>query len=289
MVASIGIGRCSLALEQEPTDRTETTARRKTNTCHIEDTARLRTATVRVEVGVSQRLIESKQTRIRVDCLRVVSIIGTEDVSLSGREQRTSRIQSNDRVQLSILVFAGVRRYVRSQAVPDQINVVTGCTGRGHDRVNHTRNDLTDGTDPIARRNVVDRLRTCAPVHVHDVELADANVVILDGPVQTGVLALQESVDEEARRVRRIEVAVRHRTLVVPGDDLRVDRIATRVQPENDVRFGVKERLDVGITLRHLVRVGADQMHTPGCVRNQHPWLRLQRSRTGNGNEAEHA
>uniref|UniRef100_A0A182IIZ0 Uncharacterized protein n=1 Tax=Anopheles atroparvus TaxID=41427 RepID=A0A182IIZ0_ANOAO len=251
-----------------------------TDTGNVKDAAGLRATSVRVEVSVSQRLIESEQAGVREDRLRVLGIVGGEKVRLAVGEQRTGRVQTDDGVQLTVLVLARVGGNVCTEAVTDQVNVVPRRTGSRNDRVDHARNDLTDGTDTVASGDVVDRLRACTPVNIHDVELTDADVVILDAPVQAGILALQESVDEEARRVCRIEVASRHRRSAVPVDHLGVDRVAARVQAEDDVRFGVEQWLDLIVARRNIVRVHVDQMQSTLAVRNQGPRADIQRGGT---------
>uniref|UniRef100_A0A182PC83 Uncharacterized protein n=1 Tax=Anopheles epiroticus TaxID=199890 RepID=A0A182PC83_9DIPT len=249
----------------------------RTDAGHVQDASRLGAAPVRVEVGVRQRLIESEQARVREDRFRVLRIVRTEQIGLTVGEQRSGRVQADDRVELSVLVLACVGCDVRTQAVPNQVDVVAGRTGCGHDRVDHARDDLPDGSHTVAGGNVVDRLRTCTPVDVHDVKLADADEMILDAPVQAGVLTLQEAVDQEARRMGRVEVTAGHRTSIVPADHLRMDRIATGVQPEHDVCGGIKQWLDLIVTLRHIVRVNVDQTQSPIAIRNEGP--RRERSR----------
>uniref|UniRef100_A0A182KIQ8 Uncharacterized protein n=1 Tax=Anopheles christyi TaxID=43041 RepID=A0A182KIQ8_9DIPT len=182
----------------------------RTDTGNIQDASRLGATSVRVEVSVRQWLIKSKQTGIREDCFRVLRIIGTEQIGLSVGEQGTSWVQTYNSVQLSVLMLSSVCRHMRTQAVTDQVNVVAGCTSSRHDGVDHARNHLTDSAHPVAGGNVVDCLRSCTPVHVHDVELTDADEVILDAPVQAGILTLQETVNQEAGRMSRIEVASGH-------------------------------------------------------------------------------
>uniref|UniRef100_A0A182XTL7 Uncharacterized protein n=1 Tax=Anopheles quadriannulatus TaxID=34691 RepID=A0A182XTL7_ANOQN len=104
-------------------------ARVGTVTGHIDTTARLRATSVRVEVSIGQRQIETQQTGIGEDGFRVLSVARCHNIRIRKREQRSCRIQTDDRVQLPVLHLARIASRMRTQAMSDQPWMVkrVGC------------------------------------------------------------------------------------------------------------------------------------------------------------------
>uniref|UniRef100_A0A182UWX3 Uncharacterized protein n=1 Tax=Anopheles merus TaxID=30066 RepID=A0A182UWX3_ANOME len=103
-------------------------ARVGTVTGHIDTTAWLRATTVRVEVSIRQRQIETQQTGIGEDGFRVLSVARCHNIRIRKRKKRSRRIQTDDRVQLPVLHLARIASRMRTQAMSDQFWRMFACS-----------------------------------------------------------------------------------------------------------------------------------------------------------------
>uniref|UniRef100_A0A8W7PI19 Uncharacterized protein n=1 Tax=Anopheles coluzzii TaxID=1518534 RepID=A0A8W7PI19_ANOCL len=90
--------------------------------------ARLRATSVRVEVSIRQRQIETQQTGIGEHGFRVLSVARCHNIRIRKREQRSCRIQTDDRVQLPVLHLARIASRMRTQAMSNQFWRMFACS-----------------------------------------------------------------------------------------------------------------------------------------------------------------
>uniref|UniRef100_A0AAG5DKA1 Lipase domain-containing protein n=1 Tax=Anopheles atroparvus TaxID=41427 RepID=A0AAG5DKA1_ANOAO len=150
----------------------------RTGTSKIDTTARLATATVGVEVGLTDRKIETEQTTVGVDHLHVVGISRSDAVArIVDGEQRQSRIQGDDRVQTTTRhPLSDNTGSVTSETVSANVHVVEGHASALVEEVDEPGHGSSDSVDVVARRNVVRVLSAATPVHNDHVDISTIQV-----------------------------------------------------------------------------------------------------------------
>lgn len=180
----------------------------------VEDAAGLASASVGEEIRVadwsSDTSASNQQCRpIGVDALDVVSVTDSNATGwIAHRKQRTSRIESHDRVDLSQLrVLASVTSGVSAQAETDDF----GCLPVEHvilvQIVEEGGNEDSDALDATSGTDVVDCRGALGPVDVENVEVVVIQELFRHVNVQVGGVVAEPAVNQDPQRAAWVEEA----------------------------------------------------------------------------------
>uniref|UniRef100_A0A182M1T9 Uncharacterized protein n=1 Tax=Anopheles culicifacies TaxID=139723 RepID=A0A182M1T9_9DIPT len=173
---------------------------------NINSASGLCTSTVRIEVSLSQRCINTVQTGIRHNRFNVPSVRRRNGIILSEGKQWTSRIQRNYRIDTSVLCLTGTSSRMGTQTVPDNVDVVRVRTSIRDHLIDQQRHCVPDRSNQVARCDVVRIDRTNAPIDGDQIEIAHLEVCIREQRIHEVRSIVIPSVNGETRRMGRVKV-----------------------------------------------------------------------------------
>uniref|UniRef100_A0A182XTL6 Uncharacterized protein n=1 Tax=Anopheles quadriannulatus TaxID=34691 RepID=A0A182XTL6_ANOQN len=242
-----------------------------TGTRQIHTATRLATASVRVEISLTKRQIETQQSSVRVDNLDVVSVSRCNTISrIVDGEQRQGRIQGNNRVQTSTRhTLANNTGRVSSQAVPSDVHVVERHTSALVQEIDETGDSSSHSIDVIAGRDVVRVLRTATPVNDDHVDVGTVQVSVADSHVHFRSSVVVPAVDNETRLTTTVPVRSK-RASISGSDTMSTVAVVTREQQENGIGISVEQRSRL-ILAAQVEGIGVHQMQTTITIGDKLP------------------